>query len=132
MLTIDGIVSKYYINSYSDNIIELSENSLSGKNDDILLKHKITSTCYLSFEKLATDFNTKEFNDLEIKSLEKLENIEILLIGTGENQKFPQKSLFKQLKNLEYSVDFMNTSAACRTFNILVNESRKVGAILFV
>jgi uncharacterized protein len=131
MLTIDGIISKFYINSYDNNIIELSENNIHNK-EKVILKHKITATCYVSFEQLSTDFSVKKFDNLNFDDLLKLKDIEILLIGTGEYQKFPQKSLFTQLKNLDYSVDFMTTSAACRTFNILANESRKVGAILFV
>ena len=131
MLTIDSIMSKYLISSYEDNSIQLSEKINNSDTDNKLLKHQINSTCFVSYHELILDYPEKQFVDVSLESLKKITNIEILLIGTGIIQNFPNKKLYSQLAQLDYSIDFMDTHAACRTFNILVNENRKVGALLF-
>ena len=132
MLTIDGIISKYYINSYSEESIKLSENTLTKNNQKSMLKHTLKTTFYVSFNNLVLDFSIQKFTDLDLESLQKISDIEMLLVGTGSKHTFPNKGLYGQLTKLNYSVDFMDTAAACRTFNVLANESRKVGALLFL
>jgi len=55
----------------------------------------------------------------------------MLLIGTGQNHQIPSKSLYINFAKLNYAVDVMNSVAACRTFNILVAEERKVAALIY-
>jgi uncharacterized protein len=57
---------------------------------------------------------------------------EILLLGTGVRQRFPHPRLYRALTNAGIALECMDTPAACRTYNILVAEDRKVvAAILF-
>jgi uncharacterized protein len=57
---------------------------------------------------------------------------EVLLLGTGAVQHFPHPRLYRALTNAGIGVECMDTPAACRTYNILVEEDRKVvAAILF-
>lgn len=57
---------------------------------------------------------------------------EVLLLGTGSQHRFAHPQLYRALTNAGIGVEFMNTPAACRTFNILSGEDRKVVAgILF-
>jgi uncharacterized protein len=57
---------------------------------------------------------------------------EVLLLGTGTQQRFPHPRLYRALTNAGIGVECMTTPAACRTYNILVEEDRKVvAAILF-
>ena len=57
---------------------------------------------------------------------------EILLLGTGARQRFPHPRLYRALTNAGIALECMDTPAACRTYNILVAEDRKVlAAILF-
>lgn len=55
---------------------------------------------------------------------------EILLIGCGEKQGFLNPAIRKHLKEKGIIADAMDTGAACRTFNVLVAEERKVAAAL--
>lgn len=57
---------------------------------------------------------------------------EILLLGTGPQQKFPHPKLFQTLIEAGISVEAMSTSAACRTYNILMSEDRKVVAAILI
>jgi len=72
--------------------------------------------------------------ELETAHLEPLveETIEVLLIGTGDRLVFPEPALTAPLINQGIGVEAMDTPAACRTFNILMSEDRKVAAALFL
>ena len=61
--------------------------------------------------------------------LEKLQT-EIVLLGTGTKQRFPHPSLTATLTAARVGVEVMDLRAACRTFNILAAEERKVAAAL--
>ncbi len=54
---------------------------------------------------------------------------EILLLGTGKRQHFPLE-LIQALRAAQLAVEVMDTSAACRTYNILLAEDRTVVAAL--
>jgi uncharacterized protein len=47
-----------------------------------------------------------------------------LLVGTGARLIFPAGELLAPLYQQQIGIEFMNNSAACRTWNILVSEGR--------
>jgi uncharacterized protein len=55
---------------------------------------------------------------------------ELVLLGTGATQRFPHPRLLQALAGARIGVEAMDTRAACRTFNILVAEDRRVVAAL--
>lgn len=57
---------------------------------------------------------------------------QIVLIGTGPEQQFPDQAVLAPLINHQIGIEIMNTHAACRTFNVLMSEDRHVIAALFV
>jgi uncharacterized protein len=69
-----------------------------------------------------------------ISSLAKLEflfgEIEILLVGSGERGLVLPSSARQKVRGICPSVEIMDTGAACRTFNVLTAEGRRVGASL--
>jgi len=56
--------------------------------------------------------------------------IDILLLGCGEGPPVFDPALRALLRDHKIVVDAMDTGAACRTFNILLTESRAVAAAL--
>ena len=59
-------------------------------------------------------------------------DLEIVLLGTGPRQRFPHPRLTAPLAQAGIGLEVMDLKAACRTYNILVAEERKVGlALLF-
>ncbi|NQW08482.1 MAG: hypothetical protein HQ481_01175 [Alphaproteobacteria bacterium] len=54
----------------------------------------------------------------------------ILLIGTGARQVFLPPALRQSIRDQGPVVEMMNTGAACRTFNLLLAEARRVAAAL--
>ena len=59
-------------------------------------------------------------------------NAEVLLIGTGARLHFPPPKLLLPLAKAGIGVEIMDTPAACRTYNILMGEGRKVAAALIL
>ena len=57
---------------------------------------------------------------------------EVLLFGTARLQRFPHPSLLQPLMLARIGVEVMDTAAACRTYNILMAEGRKVAAALLL
>ena len=55
---------------------------------------------------------------------------DIIILGTGEKQTFPDHELGMQLLNRGIGLEVMDTGAACRTYNVLVSEGRAVAAAL--
>jgi uncharacterized protein len=56
--------------------------------------------------------------------------IDVLLLGTGARQRFPHPRLTRALAARRVGVEAMDLQAACRTFNILTVEARRVAAAL--
>jgi uncharacterized protein len=57
---------------------------------------------------------------------------EVVLLGTGARQQFPDAELLRILYQQRIGIEVMDTSAACRTYNVLVTEGRNVAAALIV
>ncbi len=71
----------------------------------------------------------------QLLGLDKLQPVladlpEVLLLGTGVQQIFPDMLLLQSLLAKGVGVEVMDTLAACRTFNVLLDEKRKVAAAL--
>jgi uncharacterized protein len=57
---------------------------------------------------------------------------QLFILGTGEKQIFPPTATIAILINNKIGVEVMDTGAACRTFNVLIAEGRKVMAGLLL
>ena len=85
-------------------------------------------------DQLHIDWRVSDFESLNEAHFSYLSALqpEILLLGTGEQQKFPHPILLQTLIAAGISVESMSTSAACRTYNILTSEDRKVVAAILI
>ena len=57
-------------------------------------------------------------------------DVEIILLGTGMRLRFPAPSLMRPFAATRIGLEVMDIQAACRTYNILASEGRKVAAAL--
>jgi uncharacterized protein len=74
-------------------------------------------------------------NELDLASFDAVRDandppIELLLIGTGLRTIFLPPELRSGLRELGLAVEAMDTGAACRTYNLLIGEERRVAAAL--
>lgn len=75
-----------------------------------------------------------DFDSLETGHFDRLAALggEVVLLGTGARQRFPDPLLTQSVHRAGIGLEVMNTQAACRTYNILMAESRRVAAALIV
>ena len=57
---------------------------------------------------------------------------ELILVGTGNALRFPDCVILKGVIRAGIGVDFMDSYAACRTYNILAAEGRNVAAGIII
>jgi len=57
---------------------------------------------------------------------------ELIVFGTGTTQTFPPGALMTDILRRGIGFEVMDTAAACRTFNVLAGERRRVVAALLV
>lgn len=79
-------------------------------------------------------WNCTSFDALQAQHFEQLAtlNAELILFGSGERIRFPQPQWLQALYNRRIGLETMDTQAACRTFNFLAAEGRKVVAALLL
>ena len=88
----------------------------------------------LSGNEIIRDWQASSVDQLCEADFEQLlaENPEMILLGTGAKPEFPPRELVFSLARRGIGLEVMDTAAACRTFNILVGDGRKVAAVLIV
>jgi uncharacterized protein len=57
---------------------------------------------------------------------------DVVILGTGERQRFIHPRLIASLSGMRVGVECMDNQAACRTYNILMGEGRKVTLALIL
>ncbi|UCB55516.1 MAG: Mth938-like domain-containing protein [Thiotrichales bacterium] len=89
-----------------------------------------TSSVIISFERLIEDWAPAHIDQLCAQHMNPLLELqpELVLIGTGDTLKFPAIEHYACLIQQNVGVEIMDSAAACRTYNILLNEGRKVAA----
>jgi uncharacterized protein len=73
-------------------------------------------------------------SDLNAEHFEALLGLqpELVIFGSGERQCFISPMHYRALIERRIGMETMDTAAACRTFNVLVSEGRKVVAALLL
>jgi uncharacterized protein len=80
------------------------------------------------------DWPPQRFDALAIEHFAALAalEVEVVLLGTGARQRFPASALTEPLRAARIGLEVMDVPAACRTYNILLAEERRVAAALLL
>lgn len=119
--SLDTDANRYVIKSYGLGWINVNE-------------REIRRSVIVTPERLVADWPPQTFADLEeghFVAIQPLEP-EIVLLGTGDRQRFPHPRLTRSLLERGIGVEVMDTAAACRTYNIIMLEGRRVAAALLM
>ena len=83
-------------------------------------------------DRVLTDWRPEGFDRLDAGDFALLAEYapEIVLLGTGARLRFPRPELTRALMQARIGLEVMDVQAACRTYNILAAEERKVAAAL--
>lgn len=91
-----------------------------------------TAPLIVMARQLVDTWPPRSFDELDVEHFNALVDlgVEIILLGTGAQQRFPHPRLTQALMERRIGIEIMDTGAACRTYNILVSEGRSVAAAL--
>ena len=80
------------------------------------------------------DWDCARFEDLTEAHFEKLaaSRPELVIFGSGARLRFAPPALMRALMQNRIGLETMDTLAACRTYNILAGEGRRVIAALLI
>jgi uncharacterized protein len=111
------------INAYGRGWIEVN----GQKHDQSLIVSSLPQTP-------PADWAPQRFEDLTPHDFEILavSGVELVIFGSGTRLRFPQAAWLKSLMAMGIGLETMDTPAACRTYNILASEGRKVIVALII
>jgi uncharacterized protein len=95
---------------------------------------RVQGSCLVTSEQLLTEWGPRVYAELDASHAQALLALapELVLLGTGMSQQFAPPQLRRALAAHNVGVEAMQLGAACRTFNVLVQEQRRVAAALFL
>ena len=113
------ISGSYSIQAYSESQVTINEQPYS-------------QSLILSASEIISHWPVTHLEELQQHHLQAIVDMkpEVILLGTGEKQIFPDIEIIGYFAQLGLGLEVMNTGAVCRTFNILVAEDRKVVAAI--
>ncbi len=83
--------------------------------------------------RIVTSIALTLYSDFDLTTAAEIikQQVDIVLLGTGSILVFPQQEVRYCILNAGIGLELMNTAAAVRTYNILINEDRNVLALLY-
>jgi uncharacterized protein len=93
-----------------------------------------TRSVVVTPDRIISDWPPERYGDLDVPHFEIIVTLEpeIVLLGTGTRLQFPLPSRTLPLIRAGIGVEVMDTAAACRTYNILMEDGRRVVAALLM
>jgi uncharacterized protein len=94
----------------------------------------VAGSCIVTAARLITDWEPQAFADLVPAHLAAIFALEpeLVLLGTGPVQRFASAPIRGEFARRRVGLEVMQLGAACRTFNVLLQEERRVAAALFL
>ncbi|HWQ94789.1 MAG TPA: Mth938-like domain-containing protein [Gammaproteobacteria bacterium] len=126
-ITLEASQGNYSIQSYAAGQICVSAHPS-------VTKETLTQSCIILPDRILRDWPPQSFTDLRAEHFAVLLELkpEIVVLGSGDRLRFPAPALTTKLFEQGIGVEVMDTGAACRTYNILINEGRRVAAALLM
>ena len=127
--------ASYTIRSYSAGKISITvpATQLAESQDQPAIE-ELTASFIMTPERLIRNWPPGSADQINADHLDAIAELqpEVILIGTGDTLVFPDTQLTIKLMEQGIGVEVMDTPAACRTYNVLMNEMRKVALALVV
>lgn len=119
--TLEGGSRSNLVRSYSAEGIQIGEKL-------------VRTSCIVTPDTLITTWAPQSFAEFTLAHAEAILALtpELVILGTGAQQQFAPAALRALFAQRAVGLEAMQLGAACRTFNVLVQEERRVAAALFV
>ena len=124
----------YTIRSYSNGKISISApvTQTAAKPQDQTSLDVITTSFIMTPSQLIRNWPPQSVAEICAEHLMLIADLapQVVLLGTGDTLEFPNMKLTYQLMEQGIGVEVMDSAAACRTYNVLMLEGRKVAIAL--
>lgn len=97
-------------------------------------EQRLEQAFIVSPQHLHTDWQAGSLAQLQAETLQALLELpaEVFIIASNETNRIPNKAIHQALVASQTGFEIMTIDAACRTYNVLLSESRNVAmAVLF-
>ena len=113
---------------YPDQDSSSPEEPIKARINEETLTHSVIVTP----DTIVKNWPPQSFDELRQSHIEQLSefNSEVVILGTGQTLRFPAAKWIAVLHGRGIGFEVMDTGAACRTYNILMSDGRKVLAAL--
>lgn len=120
-MALDGAVGANLVRSYAPGRVRVRD-------------REYTASVIISAAGIVDDWEPRSVAQLRARHFNLLNDNppEVIILGTGERQIFPEPPALTTLIDLGVGCEVMDNSAACRTFNILLSEQRQVALALLI
>ncbi len=120
-LQLEGANKDYQIQAYSDDSITINQTVFH--NSILIIPNRGISP-----------WPVTQLSDIDDTCLKPLQdaNPEIIILGSGATTQFLTTKQFAALQQQGIGIECMATASACRTFNVLLAENRRVIAALII
>ena len=97
-------------------------------------EEELRASCLVSATSMTRDWPPRAVEELTEDHLAALFALdpEVVVLSTGARQVFPRAALRAQFATRRIGLEVMEIGAACRTYNVLVSEERKVLAAILL
>ena len=96
-------------------------------------EQEMRSSCIVSVDAI-TPWPPRSVEEITPEALAALFELkpEVVVLSTGATQKFPRAALRAEVASRRIGLEVMEIGAACRTYNVLVSEERRVVAAILL
>lgn len=114
--------------------LQRGANAITGYGEGYVLinERRHLSSLVVMPERAPQRWGAAGFAGLAVADFEILRELapDLVLLGTGTRQRFPAPALLRPLIEARIGYEVMDSGAACRTYNVLMAEGRRVAAAL--
>jgi uncharacterized protein len=103
--------------------------------DGVLIGGKhYTGAVIVSADSIVTEWAPRPISELQLDDFQAALDLgpEVILFGTGTTHQFAGNRLMTTIMSRGVGFEVMTTAAACRTYNVLMAEDRRVVAALLL
>jgi uncharacterized protein len=112
------------------------ENRITAYGEDYVIvnQRRYDQSVVVLADRIIENWGAQRFDELMPSHFKLLQSLapEIVLLGTGNRLRFPSPRLSESLVQAGIGLEVMDTRAACRTYNILTAEGRRIAAALII
>jgi len=120
-LTFDDNLASFVVTEYTTDYIRVNKDA---HNNSIIVSHS----------GIVPEWPPQTLEQLAAEHIEQILKLgpEIILLGTGSKMQFPKPDILQVAYSKNIGIEVMDTAAACRTYNMLASDGRKVVAGLIL